>query len=173
MQGRMTDRKWLLGYFERKHIIQSYGPSLIRWRSPEVPNLTRTARRLEVIHKLFPTEPLSWHLPKFWIPIQISPPWPMNSCLVALIQADSQHKINLSCSKKKAKSCWKIFHSSVLCNLGLVVFATQRGQSHFFIFWTHVPLPCHVACYRQFCYRIFWYSKQSRKEARAVRMRLH
>lgn len=45
-QGRMTDRKLFLGCFERKHIIQSYEPSLIRWRSPVVPNLTRTARGL-------------------------------------------------------------------------------------------------------------------------------
>lgn len=45
MQGWMTDRKSFLGCFERKHIIQSYGPSLIRQRSPEVPNLARAAQR--------------------------------------------------------------------------------------------------------------------------------
>lgn len=107
MQGRMTERKWFLGCFERKHIIQSYGPSLIRQSSPEEPNLTWTAVGLGVICKLFLTEPLGWHLPEFSIPIQISPPWPMNSCLVALIQADSQQKINLSAPKKR-KSCWEI-----------------------------------------------------------------
>lgn len=101
------DRKWFLGCFERKHIIQSYGPSLIRQSSPEVPNHTRTAVGLGVICKLFLTEPLAWHLPKFSIPIQVSPPWPVNSCLVALIQADSQQKINLSAPKKR-KSCWEI-----------------------------------------------------------------
>lgn len=107
MQGRMTDRKWFLGCFERKHIIQNYGPSLIRQSSPEVPNLTRTAVGLGVVCKLFLTEPLAWHLPKFSIPIQIPPPWPMNSCLEALTQDDSQQKINLSAPKKR-KSCWEI-----------------------------------------------------------------
>lgn len=32
MQGWMMDRKYFLMYFERKHIIQSYGPPLIRPR---------------------------------------------------------------------------------------------------------------------------------------------
>lgn len=107
MQGQMTDRKWFLGCFERKHIIQSYGPSLIRQSSPEKPNLTRTPVGLGVICKLFLTEALAWHFPKFSIPIQISPPWPTNSCLVALIQADSQQKINLSAPRKR-KHCWEI-----------------------------------------------------------------
>lgn len=107
MQGQMMHRKWFLGCFERKHIIQNYGPSLIRQRSPEEPNLTKTAIELGVICKLFLIEPLAWHLPKFSIPIQISLPWPINSCLVALIQADSQQKINLSAPKKR-KGCWEI-----------------------------------------------------------------
>lgn len=45
MQGRMTERKPFLGCLERKHTIQSYGPSLIRQRSPKVPNLTRAVQR--------------------------------------------------------------------------------------------------------------------------------
>lgn len=58
-QEQITDRKLFLRCFKRKHIIKSYGPSLIRQRSPEVPNLARMARGLGVTRKLFLTESLA------------------------------------------------------------------------------------------------------------------